>query len=508
MKYLLAHDIGTSANKAVLYDTEGNLVSSKLAEYPLYSRPGGFAEQNPEDWWRAVKDTTRALIADAGALGISPRDIAAVSFSGQMMGCVCVDKSGAPLRPAMIWADMRATAEEAALAEKISPREYFRLTGHRLSSAYSALKLMWLKSHEPDIYAHTHKVLCAKDYIIYRLTERFVTDYSDASGTGVWNLRARRWSENLIDMCGLDGEKFPEALRSIDIAGEVTFKAAADTGLCPGTPVVCGGGDGPCAAVGTGCVEEGEANLCLGTSSWLSVATSTPLDDEQMCSVSWPHLVPGMYMPCGAMQCGGGSYRWATQTLSPDLLAEHPGDIQAVFNLENELAATVPPGAKGLIFLPHLLGERSPRWNPKARGAFVGLTYAHTRAEMLRAVMEGVALNLEIVLSSMRRASCNIRSLVIVGGGARSALWRQILADVFRLPVKKPVVTGEATSAGAAVAGGVGAGVLPDFSAAKKFIKIESVTCPNEETAKIYDQLKPVFERCYRALEPIFEGLT
>ncbi len=508
MKYLLAHDIGTSGDKAVLYDTEGRLIASKLADYPLDSRPGGFAEQNPVDWWDAAVHTTRALLADAARLGITPRDIAAVSFSGQMMGCVCVDKQGSPLRPAMIWADMRASEEEAALRERIDPLDYYRLTGHRLSSAYSAFKLMWLKKHEPDVYARTYKTLCAKDYIIFKLTGRFVTDHSDASGTGVWDLRAAHWSEELIGLCGLDGDKFPEALRSVDIAGEVTREAAAETGLCPGTPVVCGGGDGPCAAVGTGCVDEGEANSCLGTSSWLAVTTSAPLDDDDMCSVTWPHLVPGMYMPCGAMQCGGGSFRWATEILSPDLIGEFPDDIQAVFERENELIASAQPGSKGLLYLPHLLGERSPRWNPKARGAFIGLTYAHTRAEMLRTVMEGVALNLEIILSSMRRAGCKINSLVLVGGGARSSVWRQILADIYRLPILKPVVTGEATSAGAAIAGGVGTGVLADFSAAKRFVSIESETLPNEETAKKYDHIKPIFEHCYRALEPIFEDIS
>lgn len=508
MKFLLAHDIGTSGDKAVLYDTEGNLIASKLADYPLDSRPGGFAEQNPDDWWNAVKLTTRALLSDAANLGISPRDIAVVSFSGQMMGAVCVDKNGAPMRPAMIWADMRASEEEAALRAQLDPRDYYRLTGHRLSSAYSAFKLMWLKKHEPDIYARTYKTLCAKDYIILKLTGRFVTDFSDASGSGVWDLRRSRWSEELIGMCGLDGEKLPDALRSIDIAGEVTVRAGAETGLLPGTPVVCGGGDGPCAAVGTGCVEEGEANSCLGTSSWLSLTTAEPLADEDMCSVTWPHLVPGMYMPCGAMQCGGGSFKWATELLSPDFMAAFPDDMQAVYGRENELAASAEPGAKGLIYLPYLLGERSPRWNPKARGAFVGLTYAHSRAEMLRAVMEGVALNLEIILDSMRRAGCKINSLVLVGGGARSEVWRQIMADIYRLPILKPAVTGEATSAGAAVAGGVGAGVLPDFSAAKRFVKIESETLPNEETAKKYDEIKPIFERCYRALEPIFEDIT
>jgi xylulokinase len=403
MKYLLAHDIGTSGDKAVLYDTEGRLVASHLCCYPLASRPGGIAEQNPNDWWRAVIETTRALLSDAAQRGITPRDIAAVSFSGQMMGCLCVDKNGTPLRPAMIWADMRASEEEAALRAQIDPYDYYRLTGHRLSSAYSAFKLMWLKKHEPEIYARSYKTLCAKDYIIFKLTGRFVTDFSDASGTGVWDLSGARWSEGLIDMCGLDGDKFPEALRSIDVAGEVTSQAAAETGLEPGTPVVCGGGDGPCAAVGTGCVDEGEANSCLGTSSWLSLTSSAPLDDPGMCAVTWPHLVPGKYMPCGAMQCGGGSFRWATEILSPDLMAAFPDDIQAVFGRENELIGAVEPGSKGLIWLPHLLGERSPRWNPKARGAFIGLTYAHTRAEMLRTVMEGVALNLEIILSSMRQ---------------------------------------------------------------------------------------------------------
>ena len=290
--YLLAHDLGTSGNKASLFDENGALIKSMTAAYPLDVRNGNWAEQNADDWWNAVCESTKSLLD-----GINPHDIAGVSFSGQMMGALCVDCEGNPLRPSIIWADMRAADIIDELHGKISDMDYYRLTGHRMSASYSAAKLAWVKRNEPEIYAKTDKVLNAKDYILYKLTGNMVTEPSDASSTCLLDIGTLRWSDTLADLYGISMDKLPELRRSVDLAGTVTREAAALTGLVEGTPVICGGGDGPCAAVGSGAVREGIANCCLGTSSWISFASKEPLIDPDMTTFTLPTWYPAMFCP-------------------------------------------------------------------------------------------------------------------------------------------------------------------------------------------------------------------
>lgn len=502
-KYLLAHDLGTSGNKASLYTTEGELVGSETYHYRLYVTNDNWAEEDPEDWWKAVYETTSRLIQK-----VDPRDIAAVSFSGLMMGCLCVDKQGKPLRNALIWADMRAVEQEQAVRDQIDELTYYRITGHRLSCAYGAFKLMWIRDHEPEVYAKTYKMLNAKDYILLKLTGNFLTEYTDAASTGILDLQELNWSERLLEITGLDRDKLPKLCQSTDIAGTVTEEASKLCGLPVGTPVVCGGGDGVCAAVGSGCVDDGIANNCIGTSSWISVTTRNPVLDPQMRTVTWPHIVPGFVMPAGTMQCGGGAWNWAVEQFcgKEALLAEQQGVNK--YDLLEQQVAEIPAGSNGLMFLPHLIGERSPRWNTEAKGAFLGLKLEHTREHFLRAVMEGVALNLNVVLETFRENGCEIREMIALGGGVRSAVWRQIFADVYRTPLIRPNHLEHATSMGAAVTGGVGVGVFKDFQAVWKFLKQEETHTPIEENAAAYDRLKPLFDQSYEALEPLFHSFS
>ncbi|MBS7262159.1 MAG: xylulokinase [Eubacteriales bacterium] len=493
-QYLIAHDLGTSGNKATLYTADGKLVASCTERYPLHVAPQNHAEQDPEDWWRAVCVSTRKLLE-----GVDPKHIAAVSFSGQMMGCVCVDRDGRPLYNAMIWADMRAVEQEERIRASFGDEGYYRLTGHKLSASYGGFKLMWLKDQFPEIYARTYKMLNAKDYAILKLTGRFVTEHSDASSTGFYAIEKLVWSDELLKAAGIDRNVMAEAHASTDVAGYVTAEAARLTGLAEGTPVVFGGGDGPCAAVGAGCVRDGMANSSLGTSSWISVTTTAPVFDPQMISVTWPHLIAGMYMPCGAMQSGGGAFNWAT-----DMLLD-PKDPERHARA-NELAEQAPIGSKGLLFLPYLLGERSPRWDPECRGAFIGLTMDHGKGEMLRSVMEGVAYNLDIILSAMKRQQ-RITDITVIGGGAVSRLWRQIFADVYRTPILLPNYLNEAASMGAAVCGGVGVGLYEDFSAIDRYIRIVDRIMPIEENARQYDRYKEPFDESYFALKSIVKKL-
>lgn len=502
-RYLLAHDLGTSGNKAVLYTVEGKLVKSRTYAYKTYYSNNNWAEQNPEDWWEAVCATTRILLE-----GIDPSEVAGVSFSGQMMGCVCVGHDGRALRNCLIWADMRASKEEALIRSRIDEKEFYHITGHRISPSYGGQKFMWVKNHEPEIYHKTYKMLNAKDYMILKLTGEFVTEYTDASSTCLMDLNSLTWSGRLLEVMGIDPEKLPRLLKSTDIAGYVTAEAAAGTGLMQGTPIVCGGGDGVCAAVGTGCIREGVAHSCMGTSSWISITSKKPIYDEQMRTFTWAHIVPGYVLPTGTMQCGGGAYAWFTDRLCQyeKMCAAEQG-ISQYDILEEEIASS-RPGSNGLLFLPYLIGERSPRWNPDAKGGFIGLKMEHEKKDIIRSVQEGVAMNLEIILEAFRKQGQAIDDIVVIGGGANSRIWRQILADVYGCSIQKPNVVEEATSMGAAITAGVGVGVFEDFNVLDRFLTIEEVQTPIEENHEVYEKLKLLFDEAYECLKPLYEKLS
>jgi xylulokinase len=497
-KYILAHDLGTSGNKATLFTTEGKLVRSATVPYGTRYFNNNWAEQDPSDWWNAVCASTQSL-----ASGIDPKEIAAICFSGQMMGCLCVDRQGRPLRPAILYSDQRAVAECDIILKRIDAGEFYRITGHRASASYSVEKLMWVKNHEPEIYAQTHRMLHAKDYMNFRLTGAMVTEYSDASGTNVMDLTARRWSEKLISITGIDAEKLPELKASTDVIGELTAEAAKAVGLVPGIPVVAGGGDGVCAGVGVGSVKPGMTYNYLGSSSWIATTTEKPIFDDAMRTFVWAHAVPGYVHPCGTMQTAGSSYAWLKNEICTLEKAFASETGASPYDLINRQIEKSPPGANGLLFLPYLLGERSPRWNPDAKGALIGLTLEHTRADVLRAVMEGVTLNLSIILEIFR-TQVPIREITVIGGGAKGEVWRKIMADVYQADILRPDYLEEATSMGAAIIGGVGCGVFPSFEVADRFIQIADRTKPDPARQKVYAGARRLLDESYDALAPLF----
>ena len=501
-KYILAHDLGTSGNKATLFDTDGHLVKSTVYSYDLITGENNSAEQRADDWWRAVCETSKTLVGE-----VDKNDVIAVSFSGQMMGCLCVDKEGTPLHNALIWADMRSTKQAEYLKQTIDANSYYSITGHRISASDSITKLMWIRDNLPDVYKNTYKMLNAKDYIVFKLTGKFATEPSDASSTCLLDLNTLSWSDEILAASKLDKEKLPDLVRSIDVVGGVTPNAARLTSLAAGTPVVCGGGDGCCAAVGTGIVKEGIANCCLGTSSWISLASKKPVCDKDMAVFNFAHIVPGYIMPCGTMQTGGGALSWAVNNLYGGLEGyEHFSKNDIYASVGKEVAAS-DVGAKNLLFLPYLIGERSPRWNNQAKGTFVGLTLNHTRGDMLRAVMEGVGYNLDIILNIFRSSGNDINNLILMGGGARNTIWQEILCDIFGIPVLVPDYLEEATSMGAAITAGVGVGAFADFDVVSKFIKINQENKPHAGAQEKYKAMKALFDESYDSLNAIFNKL-
>ncbi|MBD5094416.1 MAG: xylulokinase [Subdoligranulum sp.] len=503
-RYILAHDLGTSGNKATLYRADGTLAASAVASYETRYPHPGWAEQDPEDWWRAICESSKDLMARAGA---APGEVACISFSAQMMGCLLVDKDGTPLRPMIIWADTRAAAQEKRMLDTAGMETVYRVTGHRASASYSAAKLLWVRDNEPEVYAKACKMLHAKDFIIHRLTGRFVTDYSDASGTNLFDIRKKEWSKEICAALDIPLALLPEPHPSADVAGTVTERAARACGLLAGTPVVIGGGDGSCACVGAGVVAEGNTYCVLGSSSWISTASREPVYDDKMRTFNWVHLDPAFYTPCGTMQAAGVSYSWYRDTLCAEerLAAKAAG--KSAYALIDEAARSTRPGANGLLYLPYLLGERSPRWNHAARGAFVGLDITTTRAEMSRAVMEGVGYNLKVILDILEGRQ-PIEALTLIGGGAKGRLWLEILADIWQKPLEVPAYLEEATSLGAAVCGGVGVGLFPDYSAVRQFNKTVERIEPNRANAGRYQTLYAAFNEAYEALVPVYGKLA
>ncbi|RPI95112.1 MAG: xylulokinase [Chloroflexi bacterium] len=503
--YILAHELGTTGNKATLYSTEGALLGSTFYAYETEFAHTGWAEQNPEDWWRAVYVSTQELLRQAK---IRPDDIAVISFSGQMMGCVPLDSKARPLRHAIIWADQRSVDQECWLGERVAPADVYQITGHRLSASYSLCKMLWIRDHQPDVYDATYKFVHAKDAIVARLTGNFVTEPTDASGMNLYDLDSGTWSDRIIAAAELDEAKLPDIRRSIDVVGAVLREVATEIGVAAGTPVVIGGGDGMCAAAGAGVVQEGTAYNYIGASSWIALATPKPIYDPEYRTFTWAHLVPGLFSPCGTMQMAGGSYQWARDQLCP--IERQAADALGIspYELMNLSAEQSPPGANGLIFLPYLLGERSPRWNPKARAAFVGLTIRHTRADMIRAVLEGITMNLRVILEAFTAQGAKIDAMRVIGGGARGRFWNRIMADVYGIPVHRLAVLQEATSMGAALAGGIGVGLYHDFSMSETMNAIAETILPDAATQAVYNQTYPIFDAAYHALLPVYEMLA
>lgn len=502
--FVLAHDLGTTGNKASLYDREGTLIGSAFAGYDTVFERHGWAEQDPNDWWRAVCDSTRELLERAPE---ARDEVACVSFSGQMMGCVPLDRHARPLRPAIIWADGRAEAQVRRVGERIDADRVYRITGHRLASSYSLAKILWLRDHERETYDAAHAFVNAKDAIVARLTGRFATDHSDASGTNLLDLAELRYSEAILEASELDPAKLPEAVPSTQVVGEIRPEVAEEVGLPAGVPVVIGGGDGVCAALGAGVHREGAAYNYVGSSSWIAVATTAPVLDPDARTFTWAHVVPGMYSPCGTMQAAGASYAWARDQLGAEERTRVEREGGDVYEALNALAASSPVGARGLLYLPYLLGERSPRWNARARGAFVGLTMNHGRADMVRSVLEGVTLNLNVILRAFTDQGVAIERMRLIGGGAAGRFWNGVMANVYGMPVDRLTHLEAATSMGAAVVGGVGVGLYPGFDVIETMNPVADVIEPDADAHATYRGLAPLFDEAYEALVPVFDGL-
>ena len=481
---LIAHDLGTTGNKASLHHDDGRLIATTTVTYDAHHAPGGIAEQNADDWYDAVVRATRDLVESTGT---DPADVAGLVVGGQMMGAVLLDENGDPVRPAIIWADTRAASQQRRLSDALGDEHAYRLLGHRLNPTYSVEKVMWVRDHEPETFARTRAVCVAKDHVVNRLTGILRTDRSDASGTNAYDQAAGDWSDEVLAAAGLDRALFPEIVDSTTIVGTLTPTAAEACGLGVHVRVVMGGGDGPLAAVGCGKVAPSDgAYVCLGTSAWISFVTDAPLHDPARATFTFDGVVPGTFVPTATMQAAGASMQWAA-----DLLHETP---------EHLFASAAGVDTDDLYFLPYLLGERSPVWDPDARGTFLGLARHHTRAHLARAVLEGIAFNLALCLDAFAAAGHPVDAIDAVGGGAQSDVLLQILADVWGIPVRRRSVVEEANSLGAAVTAAAALG-LAGFDAARELSTVTATFVPDQGAHRRYAARRARFASAYAAVQ-------
>jgi xylulokinase len=494
---ILACDLGTSQCKVSVFDADGRLVASAAEGYATVYGSGNEAEQDPEIWWSAFIRVMQQVI--------TPGDrYVCLALTGQMSACLPVDRAGSPLRPAMIWADQRATVEAEIFERTIGRERLYAITGNPPSATYTGPKVLWMKRHEPDLFARAACFLQPKEFLAHRLTGAFVTDYSDASCTSLFDLQARVWDQPLLDELGLPREKLPEAVPSTEVIGQVSAEAASTTGIPAGTPVVIGGGDGPTAAVGAGVIEEGSAYISLGSSAWVSFCQPQPLYDPMQRTFNYCHLVPGMYALTGTMQSAGSSYAWCIDNLFANdkaVVETLGGDLDTLLNSQ---VAAIPPGAEKLLFLPYLIGERTPYWNPYASGAFIGLRPHHTRYHLVRAVMESIGLHLRLIQDVFAEQGVSSDEVIVIGGGSSNELLMRLCSDIFQKRLLHGMLTTGATSFGAAIAGAVGVGLLETFQAAKRWFSEPRIVVPDAAQADRYSVLYARFQKAYRLLEPLF----
>ncbi|WP_256843004.1 xylulokinase [Ornithinimicrobium cryptoxanthini] len=491
---IVAHDLGTTGDKASLHDDTGRTLATFTAGYPTHYGADGVVEQDPQQWWAAVGVATRGLLEKAGARA---DQVSVVGLSGQMMGAVFLDEQHQPTRPAIIWADQRSQAQTTWLIDAVGQEAAYQELGHRIHPTYTLAKIMWVREHEPEVWAATRHVCVAKDFVAHRMTGTLATDPSDASGTDAYDQGAARWSERLLAAAGITDDLLPPILPSTTVLGGLTPQAAAASGLLADTPVVLGGGDGPMAAVGAGVLTpEDAAYACLGSSSWISCASRAPLHDPQMRSMTFNHVVPDHFVPTATMQAGGASLSWVMELFG--------GGEHAYERLLGE-AATVAAADEGLFFLPYLLGERSPNWNANAAGTFAGLQRHHGPAHLVRAVLEGVAFNLRTCMGAFTDSGIALDRIDVIGGGAQSPVWMQVLADTWQVPVRQRTIVADANSLGAAVTAAVGVGLVDDFGVARTLSALAAEFVPDSSRADRVREQHQIFLHAYDQLEPWFD---
>ncbi|MBC7765909.1 MAG: xylulokinase [Hyphomonadaceae bacterium] len=502
MAYLLGIDIGTSGTKTVLFDTVGNVVASALEEYPLYQPHVGWAEQRPEDWWHATFTTIETVLAKSG---VDKQDIKGIGLSGQMHGLVLLDAHNRVIRPSIIWCDQRTTAECEQITTLIGRERLIEITANPALTGFTASKIMWIKNHEPKNYEKTAKILLPKDYIRFMLTGVFATEVSDASGMQLMNIAERSWSDEVLTKLGIDKALLANMYESYEISGTVSAQAAALTGLNIGTPVGGGAGDQAAGAVGNGIVKSGIVSSTIGTSGVVFAYTDKVTIDPNGRVHTFCHAVPGTWHVMGVTQGAGLSLKWFRDNFCQAEMETAKGMGVDPYYLMDSQAAKVAAGCEGLMYLPYLMGERTPHLDADAKGVFYGLSARHTRQDMLRAVMEGVSYSLKDCMEIIKGMGIPVSEVRASGGGGKSKLWRQMQADMFNTDIVT-ISASEGPALGVALLAGVGAGVYKSVAeACEVTIKTASKQQADAMNANAYAQYYPIYGDLYQALKQTYK---
>ncbi len=491
MSYFIGIDTSTTATKALLMDASGIVLGVASTEYPYDIPQPLWSEQDPALWWHATLESVRQVVIKTG---VDSTSVKGIGLTGQMHGLVLLDENGEVLRPAILWNDQRTGEQCDTIRRKLGKGKLIQITGNDALTGFTAPKILWVQENEPDIWKRVRNILLPKDYIRYKLTGEYASDRAGGAGTILFNLAERDWSLEMLSALDIPAEYMPKTYEGTDVTGTLSPSVATELGLPASIPVYGGGGDQAAAAVGTGAVKEGVVSISLGTSGVVFATTDNPFIEPEGRLHAFCHSVPGKWHLMGVMLSAAGSLRWHRDTFAPgtdyDTLLEPAGDV--------------PAGSDGLFFLPYLTGERTPHPDPLARGAFVGMTVRHDFPHLTRAVLEGVSFGLRDSFELMKSTGLeNISQVRVTGGGARSPLWRQILADVFGAEIVT-VNTEEGAAYGAALLAGTGANVFPSVeTACEKTIQITGSTSPGADQ-KTYEEFYPLYRDLYPALKPTF----
>lgn len=506
MNYLLGIDIGTSGTKTVLFDEAGHGVASYTGEYPMAQPKNGWAEQYPADWWKAVVDGIRAVLAKSG---IDAGEIRGIGLSGQMHSLVLLDEKGEVLRPSILWCDQRTAVECEEIHTLMGGKErYIEITANPALTGFTAGKILWVRKHEPEIYAKARHILLAKDYIRYKLCNVFATEVSDASGMGLLDVPNRCWSQEVLEKLDIDPAMLAKVYESPEVTGTITAEAAALTGLKEGTIVVGGAGDNAAAAVGTGVVEDGRAFATIGTSGVVFAHTDKLSIDPKGRVHTFCCAVPGAWHVMGVTLAAGQSLKWYRDNFCDADKVEAEKQGVDPYDLMTAEAAKTPIGSNRLIYLPYLMGERTPHLDPDCRGAFVGLSGMHTRYDLVRAVMEGVTFSLRDCAEILRGMGVQSDVILACGGGGSSAFWRQMMADILGCPVAT-TISKEGPALGVAILAGVGAGLYPSVpEACRKIVGVNASQAPVAEHVAEYDKFYEIYRGLYPALKDSWHKLA
>ena len=501
---VLAVDLGTTNCKTLLLDEQCRIVQKHTVEYSVSVPRPGWAEQQPEQWWQAVKSSIGRVVADA-----EPGEIQAIGLSGQMHGLVALDAHGQVVRPAILWNDQRSSPQCEEIYARVGGRDRLRAyTNNPMLPGYTGGKILWLRDHEPEHYAAIATILLPKDYIRYRLTGTYGTDESDASGTGLFDVRRRCWATGLLDTLQLPEHWFPPVHRSVDVVGELRAELAAEWGLPAHTPVIAGGGDAVVQTVGSGAITSDVALIVIGTGGNVTVSLPEPGDNPGSLLQVFCHVVPERWVAMGVTLSAGSSLKWYRDTLG-GLETQLARDLgRDSYEILSQEAALSSPGSNGLLFLPYLQGERCPHVDVHAKGAFFGLGLHTSKSDVVRSVLEGVTYSLRDVLEVIQGYGFHAKVIRASGGGSSSAVWRQIQADVFDREVTTLDHSEDAGALGAAILAGLPAGFWPSADSAVTLLPNRTHDRPAPESAKVYERFFAVYKSLYPTLKPVFRTLT